>query len=178
MGLDIVVHQALELETEDIPENYDDYLEDRIYITENPGFPDQLGSMKPGVYKQRYREGYSFRAGSYGGYGCWRDMLCRMAHGISSTELLANPPKPKTLFESIPFQELICFSDCEGVIGTDVCKKLAEDFYKYINKAINFAKNEIAEEEEDEEAKHFLSLYFRWMHACQDASWDGCLIFS
>lgn len=69
---------------------------------------------------------YSFRAGSYSGYFAWKSQLVDLA-GYKSSDA----------DESIrawyvgPFIEQIDFSDCEGVMNTEVSKKLYEDYLAY-----------------------------------------------
>ena len=67
---------------------------------------------------------YHFRAGSYSGYGEWRDTLSQLmlhCHAKQAWERRLDDA-------ALPFSELICFSDCEGVIGSIVAKKLVRDF--------------------------------------------------
>jgi hypothetical protein len=64
-------------------------------------------------------ETHRFRAGSYGGYGAWRDDLREQF----------NP-------ESDPdgaFYELIYFADNEGAIGPEAAADLLKDFEQYAN---------------------------------------------
>lgn len=156
MGLDITAYKNLKvvenpkLDEDGYPENWD---------TEwTPG-----GSMKwsekhwPGrgegveankVYT--FEEEFRFRAGSYSGYNWWRRKL----------ELFA---------EGNDFQELINFADNEGVIGSVVSKKLAEDFARNKEKAIVFSKK-IGEE-------WWLELYEKWQHAFEFAAQNGAVDF-
>ena len=61
---------------------------------------------------------------TYGYYNRWREILCRMVHRASPSEIWVEPDK----WRGKPFVHLINFSDCEGVIGTEACKVLAKDF--------------------------------------------------
>ena len=55
---------------------------------------------------------YGFRAGSYGGYNLWRDLLSRAFLGVPARDVWRNPGA----YDS-PITSLINFSDCEGLIG-------------------------------------------------------------
>lgn len=69
----------------------------------------------------------SMRAGSYSGYNIWRGKLSHLAQVL-----------PKDPDGNPPFIELIQYSDCEGVIGTECSTKLAKDFAMYELKAQSF----------------------------------------
>lgn len=100
----------------------------------NGDFPGRNGSVEHrAVYA--YEEFHSFRAGSYGSYNAWRDELAKLA---------GYPAVPVDRYKTGSVQmrhdqgawdsdgghlfELICFSDCEGVIGPETSAKLAKDF--------------------------------------------------
>lgn len=69
-------------------------------------------------------ESIGFRAGSYSGYGEFRRALCKAALGVAPEVVWTDPEGYRT----VPFFELINFSDCEGTIGPEACADLAEDF--------------------------------------------------
>lgn len=98
-----------------------------------------------------YEDSFGFRAGSYFGYGYWRDVLEEFKGDIA-------------------FQELINFADNEGVIGPVVSKKLFEDFKKHEKEAEAFAKTL-------EDGEFFIEKYKCWMKAFEYALDDGAVDF-
>ncbi|HEV7251456.1 MAG TPA: hypothetical protein VGN93_31145 [Shinella sp.] len=141
MGLDIIAHARL-TKIEGVK-----YLEGEVYnhaleVVEydtydfvarlNPDFPGRADDIEDrGVYSSG--DSFGFGAGAYSGYNRWRERLA---------ELAGYPQAPIETYGRVehrhdagawtvadgPFWELINFSDCEGVIGTAVSKKLAADF--------------------------------------------------
>lgn len=142
MGLDITAYSNLELveelaSSDEYEEKYswdDDTRTTCIYRDRD--YPEWGAPLKlpdgDGVIVYRINgEQMGFHAGSYSGYNRWREMLSEMAHGVS----------PRTIWESFdkwddkPFVRLINFSDCEGVIGSDIAKVLAKDFADFQERA-------------------------------------------
>lgn len=115
MGLNITAYRNIKL-TEDVErdvygfvmdyEKYEEITEETIGFLEEhfEGYTEGLSS---GVYESA--EKFEFRAGSYSGYGMFRNNLGAIA------------PKEQ-------FDELINFSDCGGCIGPIMSKKIAADF--------------------------------------------------
>jgi len=115
-------------------------------------FADRLGSLVDGEYYEGELSDAHFGCG-YGRYGVFREMLAQLAgYAPKNTE----EPKPgendfmgrlyafhhphfvATLnSDGGPFYELINFSDCEGYIGPECCKKLADDFESFSDAADN-----------------------------------------
>lgn len=120
MGLDIRVLTNVRFIAEKVDE--DRYSEEDLTSLCNPHFPERSKGMQDGYYTAEHES--SFRAGSYSGYGTWRRQLCQWALGVPAEEVWKNPER----FEGKPFVELIHFSDCEGYLSTEICKKLAADF--------------------------------------------------
>lgn len=123
MGLDVFSYSGLELVDADRDAS-DDGGKVKFYIEDF--FAERANDIvHEGVY--RYETTYHFRAGSYKGYNRWRNQLAIMA-GFASDD---------DAFQAYggPFWELIHFSDCQGVIGTEVAKKLANDFAQYEEQA-------------------------------------------
>lgn len=167
-------------------ENPDDEDEDGYSASYNGEFQYQLGSLDN---KSRYTssnnsEYNSFCAGSYSGYNQWRRELAVVA-GYGSVENVWSDESFDTTEKFInlrylklkkiddpnfdckivkPFYELINFSDCEGLIGPEVCKKLYEDFVLFEDKA----------KEEDE---YFYRKYCDWKEAFRVASYEGFVSF-
>lgn len=118
-------------------------------------FPGRTAGLAPGIYSPA--ETFPFRAGSYSGYGEWRNQLA----------IFAGWPSAKHVWENVdtgPFVELINFSDCEGYIGPQVAAKLAKDFADHAARA---AKAE----------PWFAALYRSWRTAFEIASDGGCVVF-
>lgn len=176
MGLDIGYYSNVCLSDKD-DENYDDY----AAITYNATcFEYQLGSLK---INQRYdltekSEYDSFRAGSYSGYNWWREQLSIMAGYESANEVWENNNLNTRYLklneingeENVfgPFVELINFSDCEGVIGPEISKKLYKDFVDFDEKAKEYKMDKDYE-------NYFYTKYCEWKEAFRVAS-DGGLV--
>lgn len=93
---------------------------------------------------------HAFRAGSYSGYGVWRDDLRRQF----------NPDTDPVL----PFYELIWFADNEGCIGPEAAKDLLADFREH---AARYAPRKYED--------YFRTKYQDWMTAFELAA-DGGLV--
>lgn len=178
MGLDITAYKQLtkidcvfDAQGEPIhPETREELKYDfRAYVS--TGFPGRAGMIEDrAIYSAVDRHG--FRAGSYGGYNQWRDELAKLA---------GYPAKPVDRYntgnvqqrhdqgawdaDSGPFWELINFSDCEGVIGSEVSAKLAKDFAEHQG---------AADAHEDE---YFRERYKEWRKAFEMASDNGAVDF-
>jgi hypothetical protein len=133
----------------------------------NPDFPGRADDIEDSsVYTFEDSTGLSV---GYGGHFWWRDELAKLV-GYPEAELDMGYRKEKNHFSgacqagSGAFYELINFSDSEGVIGTEVSKKLAADFAEFEGKS----------KEMDE---RFTSLYQQWKSAFDMASENGCVIF-
>lgn len=95
----------------------------------NQPFDGVADDMKDGVYS--FEDDMSFGAGSYSGYNYWRNELSLFALGVEAKDVRDD----YMAYEGRPFARMINFSDCEGIIGTEWCKKLANDFVEYEEKA-------------------------------------------
>lgn len=102
-----------------------------------PGREDALKHKK--CYK--YEESKHFFRRAYSGYYFWRNQLAELA-GYPLTEGKTHYGTVEKCHiygawnaDSGPFWELICFSDCEGVIGEKTSEKLAKDFADFQEKA-------------------------------------------
>ena len=116
-----------------------------------------------GVY--RATETDSFRAGSYSGYGWWRNELAKLA-GYAPHDSDGQISYCVDCWEgkSGPFSELINFSDCEGTIGSECSAKLARDFAEFDAKA-------------QAEGEEFYESYQDWRRAFDMAADNGAVIF-
>ena len=123
-------------------------------------------------------ESYGFRAGSYSGYGEWRDDLAQAANYGSADNIWQNP-------ESVigrPFVELINFSDAEGIIGPVMSEKLYMDFVEQeenIMKKVDewYLKFDPEKEYDGDTVKWFRSKYNDWKQAFNIARNNGAVIF-
>ncbi len=183
MGLDISYYSDLKLVGPKTGEDSDyDYA---VRIWNEECFEYQLGSLKrEQIYDATSTSKYgSFRAGSYGGYNQWRNELANMVGYNGADEVWCDKEfdsfknfnlrkdKLKSLSGDIvervkPFYELIKFSDAEGVIGSEVCKKLYKDFVDFDQQA----KNHIQDD-------WFYALYNDWKKAFKMASENGAVSF-
>jgi hypothetical protein len=157
MGLDITAYSRLkpapdaEVNEDGYPVNWGDF----VQIRENPDFPGRAkGLTNRAIYK--VGESFGFRAGSYSGYNEWRSQLA---------DLTGKPEATYRLDSKGPFAELICFSDCEGVIGPEVSKKLAKDFADWEDRARKSGD------------EYFFSKYQEWKRAFEMASQNGAVDF-
>lgn len=98
-------------------------------------FPQHAKDMEVDVPYSSSGQSFGFRAGSYGSYNRWRNRLAVLA-GYESAEDVWEMEDPW----GKPFVELINFSDCEGIIGFELCKKLAADFIEYRGAAVKFSE--------------------------------------
>jgi hypothetical protein len=140
----------------------------RAYL--NSDFPGRADDLEDsGIYS--YVDADEAYSGGYGRYNGWREALAKLA---------GYPTVPVDRYktgnvehrhdyaawqrEEGPFWELICFSDCEGVIGATVSAKLAKDFAEF-----------------DERAKavgdSFYETYQVWRNAFEMASDGGAVAF-
>jgi hypothetical protein len=125
MGLDITAYSKLTYHSKDKGE--DELLGGFVRIYPQPGahLNVRLDDRKPGVYKEeRGSRRFGFRAGSYTGYGEWRELLCQYVHEVKIEEVWEHTKK----WAGKPFIELIDFPDNEGTIGPETSAKLAKDF--------------------------------------------------
>lgn len=141
----------------------------------NDSFPGRNGSIEhKAVYT--YEDSHGFNAGSYSGYNYWREKLAElvdypaveyesMKGYAPSRRMRRDAAAWKGLCEGRPFVELVNFSDCEGVIGSEVSAKLAKDFSDF-----------------DERAKatgdaDFYDHYLEWRKAFEMAADNGAVAF-
>lgn len=165
MGLDITAYKNVVLvdtlsDTEEYEDKYGDDWQKYDYVHRYQDFPDRLPPIQVGgVYT--FEDRFSFRAGSYSGYSEWREQLSLMALGIEPRVIWNNYAK----FAGQPFAELIHFSDAEGHLGSEVCKKLLKDFEVFQAKA---------DQHEDE---WFREKYRDWRKAFEFAANNGYIDF-
>ena len=132
------------------------------------------------VYSDDGPSYFYFRAGSYSGYGEWRnDLALAAGYEGGSEEVWA---KASEGLIGGPFEELINFPDNEGVIGPVISQKLYDDFVNYekeIDKAIDwwYLKMNPEKEYAGEDLSWFKNKYKDWKEAFRIASKNGMVIF-
>lgn len=153
-----------------------------FYTEYNSYFIYQLGTLrKNSIYMMSdLSEKYSFSIGSYSFYNKWRNDLAIMAGYMDAKNVWNDKSfKPNNLRliklnkinnkEIIikPFYELIKFSDCEGLIGNIVCKKLYQDFVDFDDAAKIFG----------DRLPYFYDKYCNLKEVFRFASDDGLVYF-
>lgn len=177
MGLDISAYKNVKQVVTDIynedgepldpqtkePMDYDV----RVHI--NPDFMGRADDLVDSAYYVTGEECADGRWG-YGRYNRLRDELAKLA-GYPLGQYEQSGMKRESYSVACwdgstgPFSELINFSDCEGVIGTAISKKLAADFAEFQEKA---------DAHPDEEFREF----YKTMRNCFDiATQNGFVSF-
>lgn len=160
MGLDIVAYRGLVLVPAAEARDYGGDLRADYFVqvrADEKSFPGRAAGLVDGGYYRAVDSMY-FRAGSYSGYGIWREMLAQLAGYPSDDDVWENDIAG-------PFTELINFSDCEGVIGPVVSAKLAKDFAEFQGKADSHPDD------------YFREKYNQWRLAFEMAADGGCVEF-
>jgi hypothetical protein len=202
MGLDITAVSKLKpIEIPDHLEQWSDEYYDWemeqegsiVNIYTHDAFPEASEGLEDGAYLE-LGERYGFRAGSYSGYGMWREwMASAIMQGI-----LGKTGGASTMWGrgdegdyGLPFMELINFSDAEGIIGPVASKKLYNDFRQYENDVMDWMDHQyltqtpMKQSWRDEEVKPMDKEDFEWFHtkykdwkeAFRIASDNGAVIF-
>lgn len=171
MGLDITWYTGLTKAEANEGLDKDGYAreEDGYFrFPRNHDFPGRADEID---FERAYKaddEG-DFAAGSYLGYGVWRNQLAALAgYPKSPSPEHSSMAHAASVWESTkpgPFMELINFSDCEGVLGTAVSAKLAADFAQFQEKA------------DAHESERFREKYALWREAFEKASNGGAVHF-
>ena len=164
MGLDIRVYQHLSK----ISQPYQGEL-NRLVVNNPTLFRGRELPLEDGA---TYEGGcvLTFSAGPYSTYNHWREKLAEI---VGYKPVMYDDSRSKRsrcdagawACTSGPFWELINFSDCEGVLGPEVCRKLAKDFADY---------STIAELE----TREFTDLYVLFAEAVTLASHNGAVKFT
>jgi hypothetical protein len=122
MGLDVDAYRGLdfmgheEIDAENVRHFY-----------ANPDFPGREGSLVDGYY--RFSDQLHVWSSSYSGHSVARAKLAEMVGFVADWVAWSVP-------ETGPFVELINFTDCDGVIGPELCAKLAKDFQEHRQTAL------------------------------------------
>lgn len=160
MGLDISVYRNVGPTTDP---------DDRFYANNDPEFAGRSAGLPEGPIKGELV--FGFRAGSYSGYGEWRNQLAELAGYPAKRHIPGFKPAEDSYAAGAwattqgPFWELIHFSDCEGTIGPVVSAKLAKDFADFQDRA---------DEHGDD---YFRKKYAEWRRAFETASDSGAVDF-
>ena len=172
MGLDITAYRNLTPATEEV-EMEDGYPVDyQTFWKPGPSmkwsesvFPGRgKGVSHSTIYT--FSNTFGFRAGSYGGYNHWRDLLSQLAGYGSAEEAWSKED------QSGPFMELIHFAGNEGVIGPVISAKLAKDFADFESRAKVFSATL-----DQYDAQNFITRYYDWKKAFEMASDGGAVCF-
>ncbi len=177
MGLDVTAYKGLkkiechfDADGEPIDPASGEYIEDQFQPYINPDFPGRADGVEhKAVYS--YADSLDGWSGGYTRYNWWREELAKLAgypaiaadrSGFGDLTLRHD----QSAFEATegPFWELICFSDCEGVIGSVISKKLAADFADHEEKAAAIGD-------------YFYEKYIQWKAVFEFAAQDGAVDF-
>ena len=203
MGLDITA--VSKLKPIEIPDNiekwsdeyYDWEMEQEssiVNIYTHDAFQEASEGLEDGAYVE-LGESFGFRAGSYSGYGTFREWLASaVMQGV-----LTQTGGAKSMWETgdggdygLPFMEMINFSDAEGAIGPVASKKLYNDFRRYEIDVMNWMDEKYLtqtpitspdwRDEEDKpldkgDFEWFQARYKDWKNAFRIASDNGAVIF-
>lgn len=180
MGLDISVYTNVKPYNGEMDGIYP--IEGSSFIVNNDEcFKDRALPLE---YEKSYQGNpnirYSFRAGSYGSYGQWRETIAKYSgyplaeYKKYNGEIVNSYAAGAWESNGGIFWELINFSDCEGVLGSIVCKKLANDF-EYNMKDI-FKKVSSDYPHDVRYISYFKELYKNWMYACKRAAKNSGVI--
>jgi hypothetical protein len=162
MGLDIRAYSQLK----DTGRPFDWAVdEENAYIPHNhQDFATRCVEFTPGNAFE-YKSSYRAHIGLYITYVNWREQLAILA-GYSPATRGSHPYSLGAWAATEgPFWELIDFTDYDGVLGTAVCQKLAEDFAAYEESARRLG---------DED---FLYTYLQFKAAVEWASDGGAVVF-
>lgn len=199
MGLDIRAYQNLEyVGPADKNDPYGEGLSLFEVKTYNHyDFGNREGSMRiDHVYR-----GDAFtsqRMGSYSGYSRFRDTLwlCAMRIVVVAKTVEKHAPGSIGKFYGLTevFEELIDFSDCEGIIGPEACKRIYGDLVSWratcfhmiqsdcrakienVGESYLLAHPEFKESVESE-FLYFMAAYDRAVAVFAAASENGCAVF-
>lgn len=176
MGLDITAYSKVEKLDANVNDNgypvsntTDEEVDYSCVAYVNEHFPHRADDIEDGAVYD-CDDSFGFRAGSYSGYSGWREELAKLAgYPAASIERYGEQRFRHDVgawaASDGPFWEMIMFSDCEGVIGTSVCSKLAKDFADFDGRAKNIGN------------EWFYNLYQQWHKAFELASNNGFVDF-
>jgi len=178
MGLDVTAYRRIQrvaewpvgVETIDEVATYDDgYTYNGEPVTDvhpifDRSFPEHRSDLTAGIYT--YTECASWCAGSYSGYGAWRDWLSIAALGVSAKTVW----RDFDAYRNRGVAWLINFSDCEGYIGPAVCRLILDD--------IRAHEDAIRSKATGPDADYYLGRLDVWLAGLEVAADGGMLSFS
>ena len=160
MGLDISAYSKI-TKTENLDEA-------TIFVFRGEYYSDRATDIEQGTYIEGDGcEHIGFRAGSYSGYGVFRNLLSQIILGADARTIWTNEEK----YSDKPFYELINFSDCEGKFGPQISAKLHKDFVD--NKEIFYE----GVKKDNPYEGYYESIYDNFMKGFEIASKGGVLCF-
>jgi hypothetical protein len=142
------------------------------YGSEHGGF-NKCEDMEGGKYAETDATvEHHFRAGSYGGYNTFRKYLSRALCGVEPEAIWATPED----FKAAPMFEMINFSDCEGILGTGICKKIHPQFVENREKFENYLKEQFGYDEN--EVRWQMSTYDDFTEAFRLGAENGIVVYT
>ncbi len=150
----------------------------RIKIDTTPYGPGKGGfnkceDMEGGKYTETdTTEEHHFRAGSYSGYNRFRKLLCEALVGVEPEILWADPDS----YKDHPGFEMINFSDCGGILGTGVCKKLYTQLLENRDKFESYLENRFSDG--GDEVRWEMSTYDDFLEGFRLGSENGIVVYT
>jgi hypothetical protein len=138
-----------------------------------PGTFNRISGLEVGIYKPTGESiEYDFHAGAYSTYNWFRRNLSAAIFGVAPEQIWEN----NEAYEGRPFFELIEFSDCDGIIGPDISKKLYEDFETHRSSMIKFCLDNFIND--DSSYDYTMGMYDNFTTAFKTASDGGLVLFT
>jgi hypothetical protein len=148
MGLDVSAYKGLkkldavyDVDGEPIDPQTREPVGDHFIAYVNHDFPGREVPLEDRC-AYSYEDCESFWSGAYSRYNRWREQLAKFAGypaepytQYGNTSMRCDAAAWAGKCEGMPFVELVNFSDCEGVIGSEVSAKLARDFAEWDERA-------------------------------------------
>jgi hypothetical protein len=121
-------------------------------------FKDRSDGLEVGLYRSSGKT-FEFRAGSYGGYGEYRQLLAKI--GNTTPEAVWSD---SDRHKNVPFFEQINFADNEGFLGPKTCAALLADYIQHRKTA-------------EKALSEWFHSYTEWMEALKLAANGGVIRF-
>lgn len=143
MGLRIVAYTQMEevdsplFDDEGYPVGENVWLPGLDMRASEPFWP---GWAAPLQYWKVYRYKF-YKIHPMGSYDDYTLRFRRPMLGLVGLPMPEDVCYPEFIEPGVPFYELLCFSDCDGVIGTQVAQKLFKDFSNWHERAKKYAGN-------------------------------------
>jgi hypothetical protein len=138
-----------------------------------PGTFNRIAGLEVGLYRETDESRqHDFSAGPYSTYNWFRRNLSTAIFGVSAEDIWLK----SEAYEGRPFFELIEFSDCDGVIGPEVSKKLHEDFETHRSSMIKYCLDNFIDD--DHSYEYTMGVYDNFSKAFKIASNGGLVLFT